>query len=273
MPHLDGPLDLAGYRIRPGSEVHLGKRPTAERGGFDKDEGKQLTEALHEQLADLQARLYAQGTHRIMIVAQAMDTGGKDGLIKQLLLPVNPQGVRIATFKKPSEVELAHDFLWRIHAEVPADGELVVFNRSHYEDVLIVRVHDLVPEKRWRRRFEHIRAFEQLLVDEGTTVIKLFLHISKAEQKERLEARLSDPAKHWKFNTADLDERERWDDYQAAYAEAIAETSTDDAPWYVVPADHKWFRDLLVAQIVVETLDRLGLAYPESADLSAVTVE
>jgi PPK2 family polyphosphate:nucleotide phosphotransferase len=273
MSHHGGPLDLDHYRIPTGSKANLAKRSTDERGGFKKAEGKDLTADLHDRLADLQSRLYAQGTHRVLIVAQATDTGGKDGLIKRLLLPVNPQGVRIATFKAPTELERAHDYLWRVHSEVPADGELVVFNRSHYEDVLIVRVHDLVPEERWRRRYDHIRAFEQLLVDEGTTIIKLFLHISKDEQKERLEARLADPRKHWKFNTADLEERERWDDYQAAYADAITETTTDDAPWYVVPADHKWFRDLLVAQIVVDTLDRLDLAYPESADLSGVTVD
>jgi PPK2 family polyphosphate:nucleotide phosphotransferase len=273
MSHHHGPLDLDHYRVVPGAEVDLAERSTDDRGGYEKHPAKELTAELHERLADLQSRLYAQGRHRVLVVAQAMDTGGKDGLIKRLLLSVNPQGVRIANFKAPNDVELAHDYLWRVHAAVPADGELVVFNRSHYEDVLIVRVHDLVPEERWRRRYEHIRAFEQMLADEGTTIVKLFLHISKDEQRERLQARLDHPHKHWKFNPADLDERKRWDDYQRAYADAIAATSTDDAPWYVVPADHKWFRDLLVAQIVVETLDRLDLEYPESGDLSGITIE
>jgi PPK2 family polyphosphate:nucleotide phosphotransferase len=156
---------------------------------------------------------------------------------------------------------------------VPADGELVIFNRSHYEDVLVVRVHGLVPEERWRRRYGHIRHFEQMLADEGTTIVKVFLHISCDEQRERLQARLDDPTKHWKFDPADLAERARWDDYQQAYADALSETSTDDAPWYVIPADHKWFRDLIVARIMVDTLDRLGLAYPESVELRGVVVE
>ena len=270
---VDDPVRIDDFRVRPGERVALSARATDEDLGLEKDEGKALTETLHERLAELQAKLYAQGTHRVLVVAQAMDTGGKDGLIKRLLLPVNPQGVRVATFKAPTEIELDHDYLWRVHAQVPGNGELVVFNRSHYEDVLIARVHDLVPEDRWRRRYHHIRDFERLLVDEGTCIVKLFLHISKDEQKKRLEARLADPTKHWKFNPADLDERKRWDDYQEAYADALSETSTDTAPWYVIPADHKWFRDLLVAHIVVDTLERLDLAYPESADLSEVVVE
>jgi PPK2 family polyphosphate:nucleotide phosphotransferase len=202
-----------------------------------------------------------------------MDTGGKDGLIKSLLSSVNPQGLRLATFKAPSTIELAHDFLWRVHAEVPHDGELVIFNRSHYEDVLIVRVHELVPESRWRGRYEHIRRFERLLTDEGTTVIKFFLHISKDEQKARLQARLDDPNKHWKFNRADLDERKHWDDYTRAYQDALSETSADHAPWYIIPADRKWFRDLVVAKVVTETLDGLGLAYPPGEDLTGLVVD
>jgi PPK2 family polyphosphate:nucleotide phosphotransferase len=266
-------IDPDDFRIRRGERVDLAERRTDEDLGLDKHHGKQLTAELHERLAELQSKLYAQRTHRVLVVAQAMDTGGKDGLIKKLLLPVNPQGVRVESFAAPSAVELAHDYLWRVHARVPADGELVIFNRSHYEDVLVVRVHGLVAEERWRRRFDHIRHFEQMLADEGTTIVKVFLHISRDEQRDRLQARLDDPTKHWKFDLADLDERKRWDDYQQAYADAISETSTDDAPWYVIPADHKWFRDLIVARIVVHTLDGLGLAYPESEDLSGVMVE
>jgi PPK2 family polyphosphate:nucleotide phosphotransferase len=266
-------IDPDEYRVRPGERVDLAERRTDEDLGLDKRQGKELTAGLHDRLADLQSKLYAQRSHRVLVIAQAMDTGGKDGLIKKLLLPVNPQGVRVESFAAPSAVELAHDYLWRVHARVPADGELVIFNRSHYEDVLIVRVHGLVPEARWRRRYDHIRHFEQMLADEGTTIVKVFLHISRDEQKERLQARLDDPTKHWKFDVADLAERERWDDYQQAYADALSETSTDDAPWYVIPADHKWFRDLIVARIVVQTLDGLGLAYPESQDLSGVVVE
>ena len=268
-----GAIDPDDFRVRPGERIDLADRRTDEDLGLEKDQGKELTAALHERLADLQAKLYAQGVHRVLLVAQAMDTGGKDGLIKKLLLPVNPQGVRVESFKAPSGVELDHDFLWRIHARVPGDGELVIFNRSHYEDVLIVRVHDLVPEERWRPRYGHIRHFERMLADEGTTIVKVFLHISRDEQKERLQARVDDPTKHWKFNIADLDERKRWDDYQQAYADALSETSTEDAPWYVVPADRKWFRDLVVARIMVQALDRLDLAYPDSEDLSGVVVE
>jgi PPK2 family polyphosphate:nucleotide phosphotransferase len=266
-------IDPDDYRVHPGERVDLAGRRTDEDLGLDKRRGKELTAQLHERLAELQSKLYAQRTHRVLVIAQAMDTGGKDGLIKKLLLPVNPQGVRVESFAAPSAVELAHDYLWRVHARVPADGELVIFNRSHYEDVLIVRVHGLVPEERWRRRYDHIRHFEQMLADEGTTIVKVFLHISRDEQRERLQARLDDPTKHWMFDVADLAERRRWDDYQQAYADALSETSTGDAPWYVIPADHKWFRDLIVARIVVQTLDGLGLVYPESQDLSGVVVE
>jgi len=269
----DPQLDLDRYRIAARATVDLDDHPTDDTAGFDKDTAKAATASLGERLTELQAMLYAQGTRRVLLVIQAMDTGGKDGLIKSLLLPVNPQGVRIASFKAPTEIELHHDFLWRVHSQVPGNGELVVFNRSHYEDVLIVRVHDLVPEQIWRRRYGHIRAFEELLADEGTTIVKLFLHISKDEQKERLQARLDDPTKHWKFNTGDLAEREHWDDYQLAYADALAQTSAEHAPWYVIPADKKWFRDLVAAQILVDTLEKLDLAYPESEDLSKVTID
>jgi len=270
----DHHLDLSRYRVdRRDVDLRLDDHATDDDAGFDKDAAAETTAALGERLAELQTKLYAQGTHRVLVVIQAMDTGGKDGLIKSLLLPVNPQGVRIAAFKAPTEIELGHDFLWRVHRQVPRDGELVIFNRSHYEDVLIVRVHNLVAEPNWRRRYHHIRAFEELLHDEGTTIVKLFLHISKDEQRERLQARLDDPTKHWKFNRADLAERQRWDDYQQAYTDAIRETAAPHAPWYVIPADRKWFRNLLAARILVDTLDGLGLAYPESDDLSGVTVD
>jgi PPK2 family polyphosphate:nucleotide phosphotransferase len=266
-------LDLDRYRVHPGKKLHLKDHPTDHTAGFSKDEARAATAVLHERLAVLQEMLYAQGRHRILIVAQGMDTAGKDGLIRGLLSEVDPQGVRIANFKAPTPIELSHDFLWRVHQQVPTDGELVLFNRSHYEDVLIVRVKDLVPEPTWRARYEHIRAFERLLVDEGTTIIKFFLHLSKDEQRARLQARLDDPAKHWKFNVGDLGERKLWDDYMAAYRDALAETSTQDAPWYVIPADHKWFRDLLVARIVVDRLEQLGLAFPKGEDLSGITID
>ena len=266
-------IDIDDYRVRPGNHLDLSQHATNDVGGLTKDSAAAHTDEFHLKLQTQQEQLFAQNQHRLLIVVQAMDTGGKDGLIKSLLSSVNPQGIRLATFKAPSTVELAHDFLWRVHSEVPGNGELVIFNRSHYEDVLIVRVHELVPEQRWRARYDHIRHFERMLADEGTTIIKFFLHISKDEQKARLEARLADPNKHWKFNRADLDERKHWDDYTRAYQDALAETSSDHAPWYIVPADRKWFRDLVVASVVTETLDGLGLAYPPGEDLSGVVVD
>lgn len=264
------------YRVEHGSRVDLTAYLTddAARHDIDKAEAAVELAKLSTRLSELQETIYAQNTHRILVVIQATDTGGKDGTLTAVAGPLNPQGVRVAPFKSPTEEELAHDFLWRVHNEVPTNGELVFFNRSHYEDVLIVRVHDLVPEHQWRARYEHIRNFERLLIDEGTTIVKLFLHISNDEQKERLQARLDDPAKHWKFNPADLTERKYWDGYQTAYAEAISETSTADSPWYVIPADRKWFRNLLVAQILVDTLEALKPTYPSDPDgLEDIVIE
>ncbi len=268
-----GDVDLSRYLVEPVSKLDLADRATNEDGGLTKTEGLALVADRQAQLADQQKRLHARNHERVLVIVQAMDTGGKDGLATSLLREVNPQGVRVAAFKAPTTDELAHDFLWRVHAEVPADGELVVFNRSHYEDVLIVRVHELVPEATWRRRYHHIRHFEHLLVDEGTTVIKVFLHISKDEQRRRLESRLADPTKRWKFAPDDVAERQHWDDYQTAYSEAITETSTEHAPWYVIPADRKWFRDLAVTTLVTEQLERLDLSYPDPLDLSDVRID
>ena len=221
-----------------------------------------------------QELLYAEDKHKVLIVLQAMDAAGKDGTIRHVFDRVNPQGVKVASFKKPTGEELAHDYLWRIHEHTPATGEITIFNRSHYEDVLIVRVLGLVPEDRWQRRYAHIRAFEQLLADEGTTILKFYLHISKEEQRARLQARLDDPSKHWKFDVGDLAQRKLWNDYMAAYETAMSETSTDDAPWYVIPAEHKWYRNLVISRILVETFDSLNMAYPEQTeDLSGVVVE
>ncbi|MGI9602108.1 MAG: polyphosphate kinase 2 family protein [Acidimicrobiales bacterium] len=259
-------MPIDDYRVRPDHPVDLSQWLTDDDGGLDKDEGKALFGDLNERLEVLQEELYANGDHRLLIVLQATDTGGKDGTIRRVTDGLNPQGVKVASFKKPTGPELAHDYLWRVHPHTPGDGEIAIFNRSHYEDVLVVRVHGLVPEDRWSRRYDHIRAFEQMLADEGTTIVKLFLHISKDEQAERLQARLDDPTKHWKFSLGDLAEREKWDDYQEAFRVMLERTSTADAPWYVVPADRKWYRDLVVAQILVDTLDRLELTYPESDD-------
>ena len=217
---------------------------------------------LNRELEGLQERLWAARRERLLVVLQGIDTSGKDGVIRQVFDGVNPLGVKVASFKAPTPEELAHDFLWRVHQRVPAAGEIVIFNRSHYEDVLVVRVHSLVPESVWRRRYDQIRDFERLLTETGTTIVKLFLHLSREEQRRRLQERLDDPAKRWKFDPRDLAERARWDDYRAAFDEALARTSTDGAPWYVVPADRKWYRNLVALTILVETLRRLDLSPP-----------
>lgn len=268
-------MDHAAYRVEPGrTDIDLASWPTDDKGGWDRDEAEARTEELNERLEELQELLYAEGKHKVLVVIQATDTGGKDSTIRHVFDKVNPQGVKVASFKKPTAEELAHDYLWRVHEQTPGAGELTVFNRSHYEDVLVVRVHDLVPEARWSRRYDHINDFERLLTDEGTTIIKLFLHISKDEQRERLQSRLDEPHKHWKFNTADLKERERWDDYQAAFAAMLERTSTDHAPWHVIPADRKWFRNLLVSEIIVDTLEGLDMRYPPAEEgLDDITIE
>lgn len=267
-------FDLDQYRVKPGAAVDLSSWATNENEGLDKSLGRQVTEDLNDQLEAQQELLWAEHKHKILIVIQATDTGGKDGTIRHVFDGVNPQGVKVAAFKKPTDEELAHDYLWRVHQHTPGSGEMVIFNRSHYEDVLVVRVHNLVPEQRWRRRYRHIREFEQLLADEGTTIIKIFLHISKDEQRERLQARLDEPEKNWKFSAGDLAERKRWDDYQAAFTEMLEQTSTDDAPWYVIPADRKWFRNLIISRIICQELDSLAMQYPPPEDgLGDITVE
>ncbi len=262
-------FDIGKLRVEPGSKVKLAKidpssTPSwkADEGVADKEQAGAKLAELTERLTALQSLLWAQSAERVLVVLQAMDAGGKDGTIRRVFEGVNPSGVRVASFKKPTEPELAHDYLWRIHQQAPANGELVIFNRSHYEDVLVVRVMDLVPEDRWKRRYRHIVEFERMLADEGTTIVKLFLHISKDEQRKRLQARLSEKEKNWKFDEADLVPRARWDDYQKAFEEAIAETSTERAPWYIVPADHKWYRNLAVSEILVKTLEGLKMSYP-----------
>lgn len=250
--------------VTPGKPLDLGAIDPRATPGFDgdKEAGHEKLRRYNTRLEELQEALYAQGKHRLLVVLQAMDAGGKDGTIRSVFDGVNPQGVKVTCFRQPTPIELAHDFLWRVHPHAPACGEIAIWNRSHYEDVLIARVHDLCNERCWRARFEHIRAFEQLLADEGTTIRKFFLHISKDEQRQRLQERIDDPKKRWKWNSGDLDERARWHDYQQAYEDALAATSTARAPWYVVPADRNWFRDLAVAEILVETLEALDLRLP-----------
>ena len=255
-------MNISRYRVEPGISVDLSTRPTDDDGDLDKKEGRALTGTLNRELESLQELLYAEGEHKVLVVIQATDTGGKDGTIRHVFDGVNPQGVKVASFKKPSEEELAHDYLWRIHHHTPRAGEITIFNRSHYEDVLVVRVHDLVSEDRWSRRYDHICNIEQMLADEGTTIIKLFLHISKDEQRERLQARIDEPDKNWKFSFGDLTEREKWDDYQEAFRVMLERTSTADAPWYVIPADRKWYRNLVVSEIMVQTLNGLDMVWP-----------
>lgn len=257
--------EMDRYRIQPGTRVRLNEwnpKDHAEFEGGKREAVKRLRE-LNRELEALQELLYAEHKHRVLVVLQGMDTAGKDGTIRHVFEGVNPQGVRVASFKTPTPLELDHDFLWRIHARAPAKGEIVIFNRSHYEDVLIVRVHELVPPEVWARRYDHINAFERMLAEEGTVIRKFFLHIDKDEQKERLQARLDEPDKHWKFNPDDLAERQRWDDYTAAYEEVLSRTSTVWAPWYVVPANRKWYRNLVVATVLDETLKSLDMRHPE----------
>jgi PPK2 family polyphosphate:nucleotide phosphotransferase len=215
-----------------------------------------------ERLRELQDVLWAEGKHALLIVLQAMDAGGKDGTIKQVMRGANPQGCHVTSFKVPTEEELDHDYLWRVHRATPRRGYIGIFNRSHYEDVLVVRVHGLVPEAVWQQRYEQINQFEKLLADTGTTILKFFLHISKEEQKERFEARLKDPRKNWKFSMGDVKERSYWDDYTRAYEDALNRCSTPWAPWHVIPADHKWYRNLAISQIIIEALESLDMHYP-----------
>lgn len=256
------------WRVRPASPLVLTDVDTRDTAGApgDKDETVEATSLLTIRLAELQERLWAEGRRSLLLVLQALDAGGKDGTVKHVFRGINPAGVQITSFKAPSEAERAHDFLWRVHARTPARGEIAVFNRSHYEDVLIARVADLVSEEVWRPRYDAIWAWENHLAAEGTEIVKIFLHISRDEQAERFRERLDDPTKHWKFRLADLEVRDRWDDYQRAYTEAIERTTTDQAPWYVVPADRKWYRNWAVSTILVDHLERLDPQYPESPD-------
>ena len=264
------------WRVAPGDRPRLADIDPASTEGApgDKEAVEALADDLVARLGEWQQRLWAEGKRSLLVVLQAMDAGGKDGTIRKVFTGVNPQGVRVSSFKAPTPEELAHDFLWRIHHRTPAAGEIGIFNRSHYEDVLIVRVEELVPEAVWRDRYAHIRAFEEALVAGGTTVVKLFLHISADEQKERFQARLDDPTKRWKFSAADLDVRKRWDDYQEAYEDALAETSTERSPWYVIPADRKWYRNWAVLQVLLATLEAMDPQFPDpEAGLDDIVID
>jgi PPK2 family polyphosphate:nucleotide phosphotransferase len=250
-------------RVEPGSPARLdGRDPGVRIGADGKQAGLARLAELVQRLGVLHNRLWAEASRSLLLVLQGMDASGKDGTIRHVLTGVNPQGCRVVSFREPTATELAHDYLWRVHAACPARGELAIFNRSHYEDVVAVRVRGLASRAAWHERFEHIRGFERMLADEGTTVVKVFLHVSRDQQRARLRERLDDPEKRWKFRAGDLDDRRRWDDFMQAYEDAIRETSTEWAPWYVVPADHNWVRNLAVGEILVAALERIDPRLP-----------
>jgi PPK2 family polyphosphate:nucleotide phosphotransferase len=251
------------FRVKPGQKLRLNKLDPAYAGKHEsEDAAKEEAERCLKKLARQQDLLYAEHKHSVLVVLQAMDAGGKDGTIKHVFSGVNPQGVAVASFKQPTSVELAHDFLWRVHAQAPRAGEIVIFNRSHYEDVLVTRVHKLIDKGTCARRYQHICDFEALLAESGTTILKFFLHISKEEQLARFAQRLDDPARNWKISESDYSERKLWDDYTEAFEDAMRATSTNEAPWYVIPSNHKWFRNLAVSQIIADAMADLDLAFP-----------
>ncbi len=253
-------------QCRAGAEVDLGEHDPGETFGWEKDEAKAAFVDEIGVVSRLQQRLFAEERHAMLIVLQAIDAGGKGGTIRSVLSGVNPAGVDVNSFGVPSEEERAHDYLWRIHAHTPPKGIIGIFDRSHYEDVLVVRVRELVPDDVWKKRYGHIRDFERMLDDEGTQVVKLFLNVSKEEQRERFQDRIDDPEERWKFRQGDLDDRARWDDFQEAFRDAIRETTTDAAPWYVVPGDRKWVRNLVVAKILRHHLEILDPKYPPAEE-------
>lgn len=264
------------YRVKPGLKILLKEWDPSDKSFFigNKQEAEAKMVELTKELNRLQELLYAEHQHKLLIILQAMDTGGKDGTIRHVFEGVNPQGVKVANFKVPTVEELDHDYLWRVHSQVPGKGEITIFNRSHYEDVLVVRVHQLVDENIWSRRYTQINNFERMLSEEGVNILKFFLHIDKDEQKARLMARLDDPKKHWKFNTGDLKERELWSDYMMAYEEVLSRTSTKWAPWYIVPANRKWYRNFIIASVLIKTLKGMNMEYPHpKEDLSHVLIE
>jgi PPK2 family polyphosphate:nucleotide phosphotransferase len=263
------------HRLEPDRPVRLAQMSTRGRD-FHSERAAAETEfaTLRHDFIALQERLYAEDKRKLLLVFQAIDGGGKDGVIRNILSGVNPQGVRVTSFKVPTRPELARDFLWRIHLAVPETGRIGVFNRSHYEDVLVVRVHNLVPEAVWRPRYEHINNFEKLLVDSGTTVLKFYLHLSKKEQLRRFQARLDDPRKHWKFSLEDVEKRMEWDDYMLAFEEMLNRCTTSWAPWYVIPADQKWYRNLAVMRVIVAALQKMDPQFPTiKEDLSGIVLK
>ncbi len=264
------------HKIQVGTAVSLATISTKAKDHYtrDRETAEADFKALRKEFTELQHRLYAEDKQKLLIVLQANDAGGKDSTIRKVTQGINPQGVQVTSFKAPSKEELAHDYLWRIHKAVPHKGMIGIFNRSHYEDVLVVRVHNYVPESVWRPRYQQINQFEKLLADTGTTILKFYLHISKEEQKERFQDRLDDPSKHWKFSLEDLEKRKSWDSYIEAFEDMLAHCSTEYAPWYTIPADQKWYRNLAITQVIVDTLKQMNPQYPENEDdLSNIVIE
>jgi PPK2 family polyphosphate:nucleotide phosphotransferase len=254
-------------RVEPGHGVRLSDLDPGAKFGFEKSSAADLTTKNLARMTDLQDRLWAEAKRSVLIVLQGIDAAGKDGTIHKVMEAFNPQGCPVASFKVPSSEELAHDFLWRVHKRVPAKGEIGIFNRSHYEDVLVVRVHEIAPKSVWSKRYGQINDFERILAESGTTIVKLFLSIDREEQRQRFQERYDDPRKRWKFSMGDLEERKLWDKYQAAFDEMLSKTSTDWAPWYVIPANRNWLRNLAVSTIVADTLEELKPAYPPEPNL------
>jgi PPK2 family polyphosphate:nucleotide phosphotransferase len=261
-------------KVKPGTKVHLADFSPTFHEGLDKDEAPASAATHAAALDELAYRLYAENRRALLIVLQGMDTSGKDGTIRHVMSGISPQTCKVVSFKQPSSEEREHDFLWRVHRSVPPKGQIGIFNRSHYEDVLVARVHQLVEKSVWKSRYEKINAFEKFLTSEGTTILKFFLHISRDEQRDRLRRRIDDPHKRWKISEADVAERRFWDDYQRAYEDALTECNTDIAPWYVVPSDHKWYRSLVVSRVVHETLSDMDPKYPSpTVDLAKLVVD
>jgi PPK2 family polyphosphate:nucleotide phosphotransferase len=261
-------------RVEPGSTPDLSAIDPRSTPGWSGDKASAVARLreLKDALGDFQQRLWAEGTRSLLVVIQALDAGGKDGLIRKVFTAFNPQGTSVTGFGVPSEEELRHDYLWRVHARTPGRGRIGVFNRSHYEDVLVVRVNELVPRAIWEKRYDQINAFERHLAENDSRILKLFLYISREEQRSRFQRRLDDPAKQWKWSSGDLDARARWDDYLAAYTDALARCSTDVAPWFIVPADRKWYRNLAVAEILAEAADEMAPSWPPAEDLTGVVI-
>jgi PPK2 family polyphosphate:nucleotide phosphotransferase len=262
------------FLVKPGQPVRLSKWDPGDTAGYSREEAEAAFQRNVERLFDLQYLLSAQRQHALLIVLQAMDAGGKDGTIRNVMRGLNPQGCQVTPFRPPSEEEREHDFLWRVHHCTPRKGNIGIFNRSHYEDVLVVRVKKLAPKPVWSQRYRQINEFERILVENSTTVVKFFLHISKNEQADRLRKRLEDPRKNWKLSPDDADDRRHWDDYMQAYQDALSRCSTAHAPWYVIPANRKWFRDLAVSQVVIDAIERMHLKMPKPAfDLSKIVIQ